>query len=228
VVQDCWYVHDPGGDCSVRETYRFSNGQSVNVFAKGNFTVYRPKMVLFTNYPPFIPMLTNGWVELGLDGYMPVGENNFVGQMNFKATVETKTNFSGTINWTQLNWRNIDFVPIQSTTGFYLDNDEFFGGSVNSYRTNSVFDYTINFIDNPGISTAVWPNVNISDHFQTYLRFKPDGDGIWTTLGYVVWGWSEDEWFGTTLISTNVTAPAYYDYDGWIVWTGVTHSSAGQ
>ena len=222
IISPVWYVNGKGGDCSARETLLFANGQSVNIAAVGSFKIYRPS-IQFTSYPPFTPMLTNGWVELGPDGYWPAGTNNS-GVMNFQATVVTKTNFPGVVNWTQLNWRTVDYVPSQSTGGyFYLDNSEFFNGTDTSIAPTN----TIGFVDNPGISTAVWPNVNITDYFQTYLRFKPSGDGIWVTLGYIPWGWSEDEWFGTTIISTGVSSPFYLDYDGWPVWSAVTHSSPG-
>ena len=219
----CWFVNGNGGYVGVGLTLTFQNGQSASVVANGTVKMFRPKMTQFTNYPPFIPMLTNRWVELGLDGYRPPGTAiDFVGLMNFQSTVETKTNFPGKVNWTQINDRHVDYVPLYSTIGYELDGSEFIGMDTDINPTN-----TIPFIDNPGITTGAWPNVNITDYFQTYLRFKPSGDGIWVTLGYVYWGWSEDEWRGTTIISTNVISPIYIDYDGWPVWSDVTHSSPG-
>jgi len=190
----------------------------VNIAAAGNFTVYRPQMTSFTPlFPPYVPMLTNGWVELGNAS----GPQTNWGVMRFQATVESKINFSGSINWVQLNDRHVDFVPILSTSGFELDNGVDAGG----YLVNPTGSAP--FVDNPGISTAAWPSINIIDQFQTYLRFKPNGDGIWVTLGYVPWGWSEDEWFGYTIISSSVNSPFYIDYDGWPVWLAITYSTPG-
>ena len=43
----CWYINQPGGACSVRQTLHFANGQSVNLAAVGNFTVHRPTISNF-------------------------------------------------------------------------------------------------------------------------------------------------------------------------------------
>jgi hypothetical protein len=224
-VTQCWYVNQPGGNVSIGPSLRFSNGQKASVAAAGSFTIYRPQMTLFTNHPPFIPMLTNGWVELGLDDYMPAGSTNFVGLMNFNATIESKTNFPGKVNWTQLNNRDVYLIPIQSTSGYELDNDRFFGGDVTVNPTN-----IIDFIDNPGISSAAGPYINITDQFKTYLVFKPDvaGDSIWVTLGIVTWGWSETEWWGTTMTSSHADPPTHTDSDDFPIWFDVTHSSTGE
>ena len=226
----CWFVNGNGGRVGVHLNLHFNNGQYANALASGNISVYRPKMVLFTNYPPFIPMLTNGWIELGNDGSRSAEAHNYGGGMNFMATVEMKTNFPGQINWTQLNNRDVNLL-FQSTSGYELDSGIFFGGNIVDNQTNQ----TIDFVDCPGIETTYFgmppSQVAISDRFLTYLRFKPgdinDPDNIWVTLGYVYWGWSEEELFGTLIISTNVIPPSYIDCDDWPVWSAVTHSTPG-
>ena len=120
----CWYVNQPGGTVGVNANLHFSNGQYASVAAMGNFTVYRPQMTSFVPYPPFIPMLTNGWVELGNDS----GSVANSGVMHFDATVQSKAIFPGLINWVQLNYRHVDYVPSQSTTAYDLDNGVSSGG----------------------------------------------------------------------------------------------------
>ena len=218
----CWFVTGGGGACSFRETLNFPNGQIVNLAASGNFTVYRPSVILFTNYPPFTPVVTNGWLELGDDTFLSSSANNYNGIMNFIATVKS-TNFPGDVEWTQLNDRLVLNVIGQSTLGYELDNDECFSGTVLVNPANS-----INFVDCPGIATSYSAYLNIVDQYNTYLRFTPNTPGsIWVTLGIVDWGWSAEELGGAIINTPVVIPPAYTDSDVFPVWSDVTHSSPG-
>jgi len=217
-VQQCWYVNQPGGNASVGMMLHFANGQSTFVEAKGSFTVFRPS-VSFGSDPlwpaPRTPMVTNGWLELGndLNGY---------GIVAFKAAVTSKANFSdGSANWTQLCNRSTTYA--QSTSGYWLDNGQFFNGGRD---VNPITIPPLNFVDNPGVASA-WAYVSCADSFKTYLVFNPGGDGIGVTLGIVTWGWSGTETLGA-LSSSSTTSPMYSASDEFPVWPNIIHTSPGE
>ncbi|MGD0745800.1 MAG: hypothetical protein ABSA45_11660, partial [Verrucomicrobiota bacterium] len=211
----CWFVNGNGGACSVGMSLQFDNGQVVSPTAMGNFTVYRPQMTHFAPdpvYMPFTPMLNNGWLELGNDLRQPDG------QMKFDATVETKVNFPGTVNWTQLINRSTTYAT--STSGYWLDNGQIFNGAGN---VNPITSPPFWLVDNPGVA-GVWAYVSVTDAYKTYLVFTPNGDAIGVTLGVVTWGWSGTETFGA-LSSSSVTSPSYSDSDEFPEWPNVLHSA---
>jgi hypothetical protein len=207
----CWYVDKPGGACSIGMSLQFANGQIVPIAAAGSFKVYKPT-VNFTPEPPFTPMVTNGLLELGDSG---------TGMMDFNATVQSK--YSGNVNWTQLINRYGEYGPLPlwyTTThgSYWLDTSQFYNDEGNT-RVNP--NGSIGFNDSPAIQSRLL-YANMSDSFQTYLVFKPDGDSIWVTLGMVNWGWSGDALYFTSgweLDSSSVTSPTYTDSDAFPAWS---------
>jgi hypothetical protein len=211
----------------------FSNGQVVKLNNFGNLSIYRPS-VSFVDGQDAIPMLYNGWMELGDDS---LGVNNMV----FAAQVTTQTNFQGVANWTQLNNREASYPNAgQDTDGqFWLDNDQFYNTVSNlvggvPYNTSIDPQRTLQFQDAPGVATSILRvplNIpqSITDQFQTYLVFKPDddsaGSSIWVTLGVVTWDWTAIK-SSTSLTVTNVTQATYSDSDAFPQWVHTGHNKA--
>jgi hypothetical protein len=66
----------------------------------------------------------------------------------------------------------------------------------------------------------------IYDSFNSYLVFKPDGDGIWVTLGFVDWGWrAKAAGVGGVVLWSYVNDPTYVDTDVFPVWSSVLHNT---
>jgi hypothetical protein len=237
----CWYVRDPGGACSVREILYFSNGQSVNIAAAGNFTIYRPS-VQFTPITTGTPTISDS----GQTFPQTIIEN---GGILFQATI-TSTDFSGNANWVQLINRSVEgdwpgYVNLSTYGNYCLDNDLFYntqGGlpgtpSVNTPVTSgSTTVVTFGTDTGNGTGSGDEPGVgcypfvvSITDSFKTYLVFKPVGDGIWVTLGRVTWGWSAyavvDADGTGDLIDSSTNAPTYTDTDEFPLWSSIYRNS---
>jgi hypothetical protein len=232
----CWYVRDPGGACSVREALHFSNGQSVNVAAAGNFTIYRPSV-------QFTPIIT-GTPTISASGQtfpQTIIEN---GGILFQATV-TSTDFSGNANWVQLINRSVEgdwpgYVNLSTYGNYCLDNDPFYntqGGLPGTPPVNTLVTSGSTTVlqfgaggagDEPGVGCYPFV-VSITDSFKTYLVFKPVNDGIWVTLGRVYWGWSAyavvDADGTGDMIDSSTNAPTYTDTDEFPVWQSVYKNS---
>jgi hypothetical protein len=217
------YASPPAYTAFFHEVLTFANGQKVNIGASGKIKMFRPK-VDFTSEPPFIVALTtNGYLSLG---------NNDTNAMKFHSTI-TSTDFSGNANWVQLIERTVtgdypgDWLHSNTFGDYYLDNDPFYnteGGDIGTPpehtpvgpNTNGI----VRFFDTPGIQCH-WHyspyTTTITDHFKTYLVFKPTGDGIWVTLGRVDWGWYGQA-FGYIngtwgLLDSSITSPTNTDTD---------------
>ena len=144
LVQQCWYVNGSGGGCGVQQTYSFPNGQTVNLGAMGDFTVYRPS-VQFSNIPPCAVALSGSVLDLEFP--------------QFKAMV-TSTDFSGDLNWVQLIKRQAfgNGQWLDNTYGnYYLDNDLFYNTENN------------NQVGAPPQNTSVTPQTNGVINFGAVL-----------------------------------------------------------
>ena len=220
-VTSCWFYNGTGGKVSVGLNLLMDNGQSVNVAAFGNISVYRPS------------------VNFGLDSAGPVNCTSdgllSSGDIIFHATV-TSTDFSGDLNWVQLINRQAfgNGQWLDNTFGsYYLDNVPFYNTGVgedgNTFVGSGIIA-TNNFNDRPTIQCEPI-NTWISDSFKTYLVFHPQGDGIWVTLGRVDWGWSGaasyvlfGSFFNWELYSGSLTSPHYTDTDEFPVYPDVLHN----
>ena len=226
-MPNAWYIS--GGDKNIRLnlTLQFNNGQSAKLSESGKFNVFRPTVSFpFTTIPPMIPMLTNGWLQLG-NASQYGGDD--VGTMNFNAKITSKTPFTGNGNWTQLIQRSASYPDNATDTGgrYDLDTSIHYNTSDASItlRGNNPIPYGIvDFYDSPGVGEWTLWSITIRDNFQTYLVFRPDGHvaNIWVTLGIVTWGWGATE-SGTILLSPTNTPPTYQDSDSFPVWTKVSH-----
>jgi hypothetical protein len=178
-----------------------------------------------------VPVLANGWLELGNDAGQGGHDE---GTMAFDARITNNVHFSGQANWTQLVLRHVSYPRIGrsqyglDTTEFYNPND----ARVEPRGRNPVPTATVGFSDSPGVESSSTWNIIINDSFETYLMFKPDGianDGIgniWVTLGVVTWGWGASEKNGQ-LMAPQTVQPTYQDTDQFPTWTQV-YSGHGQ
>jgi hypothetical protein len=217
------------------QNLHFSNGQYVTIVADGSFTVYRPAV-------DFHPG-DHGTPTCSLEG------NLRLNGMHFSATV-TCADFDGDVNWVQLINRNVagdypGYIFNGTFGGYWLDNDPFYntvGGeagtaplptSVGPTRAGILPFGTIGFEGNDpniqcmgGYSTIP---TSITDGFKTYLVFKPNGDGIWVTLGLVNWGWYGEAYYyessGWWLTDQSVAGPIYTDTDQPAVWSHILHNT---
>jgi hypothetical protein len=185
----CWYINGPGGTCSVRESLRFTNGQSVNIVAKGNLSVFRPKVdYLITATNTVVGFTTNDGIYLGVG----VGYGNTTGDMDWAAhLVNNFKIYDGISSYLQLiNTTDLGYTPqysISTSGSYFLDNDGRSGQQVydNTNETGARLFYN----DAPGTDFYVDTYAARSDNFLTYIQFLPDG-GIPVTIGLVTWDWA--------------------------------------
>ena len=227
---DLWWYSDGYKYNLCQTTNRFSNGQEVKLTGRADITTYRPQVAFpFLPVRPFIPMVTNGLLELGVSLFG-------IGEANFSARITSVADFPGVANWVQLIKRDGTYQFTHTDGQFWLDNDPF-------YNTDGVGGPNINtdvkpigvitFDDHPYVSVSSLPfsATSIEDHFKTYLVFKPDpqDSSIWVTLGMVDWAWSGTEataWNTKTLTSSWTDGPHYtYSIDEFPSWLYVLHNN---
>jgi hypothetical protein len=223
----CWYVNQPGGACSVRETLHFANGQSVNIAAAGGFTVYRPKIVGF--YPSTSTAVV---LDTSSDIYLGLGEKSGQGskRMQWNMDVEAKPTYSGWITDLQLvdSWDTHDGIFDDNTPGddFWLDGSIIYAGDdFWRVRDDSESTTTIHHSDTPSIDGNFTSLVEKTDSFWTYVQFQPDG-GIPITIGIVTWGWhgkaTADDSGVWSLNIQDITPPFLYsDDDTFPEWSNI-------
>jgi hypothetical protein len=196
---------------------RFSNGQTAAVIGEGNLSIFRPS-VQFLAGSPAAPMLADGFLELG--------NVDNISNMTFAAQVTSKTNFPGLANWTQLNERAVT-LPFDSTYGeYWLDNDQFYNNGVGAFPASTTVNTNgvVFFSDNPGINDVGVDYESVTDGFETYLIFKPNGNNnIWVTLGIVNWGWSATQ-LAWVITSSSVTNATYTNSDAFATWLHTAHN----
>jgi hypothetical protein len=80
------------------------------------------------------------------------------------------------------------------------------------------------FSDNPGINDVGVDYESVTDGFETYLIFKPNGNNnIWVTLGIVNWGWSATQ-LAWVITSSSVTNATYTNSDAFATWLHTAHN----
>ena len=212
----CWYVRDPGGACSVRETLHFANGQSVNIAANGNFTVYRPSVNKPDPSGPFHAAL--------LGSVTPTLQlaNN---PMQFSVTVSSK--YSGSFGLTQLvkMYSETIFFPPDLLMGattwgdFNLDINP--DGSTGEYYDGPyVLPHSCQINDAPG-QPLIFIMGDYSGNWKDYVRFTPDG-GIPITLERIDWNWAatafDDQASWWTITSDGEDGPTPHADDSFPLW----------
>ncbi len=109
--------------------------------------------------------------------------------------VDILSEFAGVCRWTQLinQYRYRDEVAgfwTKNTGGdFWADGGEFYAAEILHAVLLPGATNTLGFADGPGNPVGLWV-VTAVDSFETYLRFRPEGEeSIWVTLGRVDWSW---------------------------------------
>ena len=111
-----------------------------------------------------------------------------------------------------------------------MNGDKGFYNNANSSIANhgTSVSAAIPFYDSPGVDKWTLWGITIQDNFQTYLEFKPDGEGsIWVTLSIVTWGWGATE-NGAKLNSVSTVQPTNQDSVLFPVWSKITHGQGAQ
>jgi len=225
----CWYVNQPGGACSVRETLHFANGQAVNIAAAGSFTVYRPQKNnenmnqdlvtpnLYPNIPspPLYATNVNGMLQLG----DPQG-----GYARFWATYYSS--YPGEFQEAQIvqSYRKAgNDDPVDSGSLWWNDHAYDKGGSLSTVSSEGGIAFAMQTDQYPGWQLKA-PQTVVYDVFKTYFQFKPAGDGIWVTMGRVNWSWAATSTYTGGLWNppsgTTVSDPQYHDDDSFPLWDG--------
>jgi len=207
------YDKPPTYSVSGKCTLVFANDNpNQDYAASGQFAIFKPKVVRFTPSPPFIPMVTNGYLSLG-------DELTSSGIMWFRADVKSGPGFRGQMNWVQLIQRTTTYA--QSTTGFWLDNSLFYNSDDSDVDPND--GGSLFFTDSPGVGSLSW--ASCTDSFKTYLVFRPNpqSSSIYVTLQLVTWDWWGNEGALQTLTSSHVTPPSNADNHDFPKWTNIIH-----
>ena len=236
----CWYINLPGGDCSVRETLHFSNGQSVNIAAAGNFTVYRPTVYFTPDGGAQVILDTNGMPNIYL-GIGVKGNNSNKGEMGWKNTVNLNPKYPASIYYTQLIYRDWTWdrkvwwghVPKSDWPGDYLlDTEVKFAGATIIGNSHHQTQLGLDYGDGPSLVDPLYSFADCQDTFETYLEFQPIG-GIPITLGIIDWSWhgrvdgsySTSSW---SLTTNSITGPSFDKYsDNFQEWPDVYHNTGG-
>jgi hypothetical protein len=224
----CWYINLPGGACSVREILTFPNGQSVNIAAKGDFTVYRPQKVGenmsqdFLNPTLNIPSPTLFATNVNISGNnnLELGDSQG-GYARFWA--EYNSAYPGEFQEAQIvqsYHKSGNDDPIDSGSLWWND------GAYDKIKDQGLSDSTVSL--GGGIAWAMQtdqyprlplkaPQTVVNDIYKTYFQFKPAGDGIWVTVGRVNWSWA-DTATPTNVPTATVSNPQYHDDDSFPLW----------
>ena len=188
---------------------KFNNGQSVYLVRQGKINVFTPSIQFYPESG------SNAVVEVRHDPvngnanitYLGIGDDDQIDAMRFSAMITSVHKFPGQAIATQLINRqaSIDSIPFGTGGTNDLDKSEIYSQASltnNPLFPNGVPQGQVEFFDAPGIglsypsptpyiivSGAAWASCN--DHFNTYFRFKPDGDSdnIYVTLARVDWDW---------------------------------------
>jgi|GEM_PF-820635 len=180
----CWFYNTNNGHVSVGLYLDFTNGQSVIVTAKGNISVYRPKVSNFQN------------ASDGGHGFSK-SLSGLTGVAHWFAWLDS-TN-AGNFGVTQIINCN-DGQSDYYTAGYNLldGNSEIYGeppdnGSDNSgpkaYDPSKIYTWWTEFKDTPFDPYA--PCANMKANFKDYIRFQPNG-GIFVTIATVEWHMNGD------------------------------------
>jgi hypothetical protein len=219
----CWYYNQPGGNCSVRQTLHFDNGQSVNIAAAGSFTVYRPTITVETltiAQQNHYYTINN---DIGTTCKLKLGEDDGSGNGTMNFTINCWSKYSGQFGITQLitaNYSNPLYIfSVERCDGseYYADLSVVIPRSRTNIITGAQFPNAFITLDDGPNSIWLSPNiVNLS--VRDFARFQPDG-GIPVTLGIVTWetvGTAErtflgDDWNITTDSTTGPNGPDHSD-----------------
>jgi len=184
---DAWWTSGQSGfpgelyHAHLTQGLTFANGQTALMSVQGLFNMHRPQ---------YKNVSTNNFGNVGVQ---------IVHSSEGSATLTTspeadiigliKSQFSGDAAVTQLvNGYATNLTLRGDTLGAYwLDNQQFSLSNHFPVIANDFTGNTFRFADEP-TSTCSGNGTIMHYNFNTYLRFKPDGDGsIYITLGVIMW-----------------------------------------
>jgi len=210
-----WYYSDaPNTTAYIDLDLKFSNGQKVNVYGKGRYSVVKPVAHVgsgSTHYGSFTLQGGFLWLSMGTS-------TNEIDDGNMEFTGDVTSKFPGAIGWTQLvnctNESSFPLLAVSTGGNWELDGSLIYDKSyqvlnTNSFHQNIFYQKISGFTDCPGIPVGdVYTTMNSS--FMTFLRFKPSSpDSIWVTLARVDWSWHAEATGTPTLVVNNVTGPTF-------------------
>jgi hypothetical protein len=216
----------------LHETLHFSNGQSATITASGQFSIYRPSVVMLTNNIYGTPM--NIWItpwNLADFGDIALGVESTTNCIGYKVQV-ISTDFSaglgggsGGAKITQLCTIDAEKgagyglynIPVNVTDA--LDGSDPYGAITAVIKTNNPPSdrNTIELDDAP--ETGAYDAFHYYGTFTDYIMFSPDG-GIYVPLGKITWGTTFQAISpSTTIYNNSVSGPAgpdgSYDFPVW-------------
>lgn len=224
---------------------KFNNGQSVYLVRQGKFNVFTPS-ITFIPSGSFTVNVRHGTGIGSAAVLFGVGQSDGTGALGMSANINSIPKFPGQAMATQLVNRqaSVDGIPFPVPYGtggqIFLDNTEVYPNSQASLTNDPVNPHsnllgTVSVIDQPGIpiTAASWASGN--DHFNTYFRFRPDGDSdnIYVTLGRADWSWQGNvlynggvpynSWLLSNWLISGVatTGPNFNQVNDFPVWLGI-------
>ena len=220
---------------------KFNNGQSVYLVRRGMFNVFTPTI-------SFIPSggFTVNVRHYGAAVLFGVGQSDGTGSLIGKANINSIPKFPGQAMATQLVNRSasVDGVPFPVPFGtggaIFLDNVKIYPGSQSSLTNDPGNPHsnllgTVIVHDQPGIPITVASWASGNDYFNTYFRFRPEGDSdnIYVTLGRADWSWQGNvDYTGGipynpwtlsnwTISGAGTVGPTFNQENDFPVWLGV-------
>ncbi len=208
----------------------FANGQSVNIRAKGKFTMAKPDVIMLDRAfrgPP-MNMWVTPWNGMHL-GIIRLGIPGSSNNMSFRVQV-ISPKCGGEAKITQLCSINATAL-VDINVANVLDNVDPYPNTVITVLTNHINPFNgrlnniINLDDAP--QGGWFDSFHYSGNFVDYVMFAPDGDSIYVPLGKITWSTSFGANYPSPVISPNsVEGPS--DPDGsteFPEWTEVFSNS---
>jgi hypothetical protein len=217
----------------LHETLHFSNGQSATITASGQFSMYRPSVVMLTNNIHGTPM--NVWLSTwNFFDFASIGLGVESSSNNMSYIVQViSTDFSaglgggsGGAKITQLCTIDAEKgagyglynVPVNVSDA--LDGSDPYSAGTAIFKTNNPpSDRNILPLDDAP-KTGGYDAFHYYGTFTDYIMFSPDG-GIYVPLGKITWGTTFKAISpSSTIFENSVSGPSNPDgsYD-WPVWT---------
>ena len=224
---------------------KFNNGQSVYLVRQGKFNVFTPS-ITFIPSGGFTVNVRHGTHLNSAAVLFGVGQDDGTGALGMLANINSIPKFPGQAMATQLVNRqaSVDGVPFPVPYGtggaIFLDNAEIYPNSQTSLtndpnNAHSNLLGTVTVRDQPGIPITVASWASGNDQFNTYFRFRPDGDSnnIYVTLGRADWSWQGNVLYNGgvpynpwllsnwSITGAGTSGPTFHQVNDFPIWLGV-------
>ena len=240
VAQPCaWWYSGGNKNAYLHERLHFSNGQSVTVSASGQFSMFRPSVVMVNaavHGPPENMWLTGGYPNVypasppwtGFEaGIIGLGVASVTNNMCFDVQV-LSPDFAGDAKITQLCTIDATHYPTDISISGNLDNSDPYPNAYTHVYTISANSFTGGPLNVMRLDDAPqgggFGSFHFNGSFTDYIMFTPGGLGdIYVPLGKLTWGTSFEANYPNVAINPNlVTDPQNPDCsEDWPVWTAV-------